>query len=144
MFRRMIFLFCCVALSCSLFGCFAHPYVGKSLSRSFPHNKYDEMPTKNILCITSSNGDKVYFNYTLTKNGNEYTIEGTMNPELRVQSYPDITLYLILVNRGTIVESIRLNTLTSVSTSDVKFSKTFTTEEEFKFITFFYNFKYNS
>lgn len=143
MLYRLASLVCFFFLSLSLTGCLAHPYVGKSLSSSFPHHKYYEgMPAKNSFCITSSQGDNIYFNYTLTSEGNTYTIKGEMIPDFKVQDYPDMNIHLLLVNRGIVVEAIRLNTVKDGISPEVRFSKTFTTDNVFRFITFAYSFRY--
>ena len=143
MFYRSIFLACSFFLAFILTGCLAHPYVGRSISSSVPHHKYcDNMPTKNSLCIPSTSGDKVYFNYTLSGDGNRYTVSGEMIPSFRAHHYPTIKLYLLLVNKGIVVDVIRLNTLNSL-TSEVKFDKTFTTDKPFRFVTFTYELLYH-
>lgn len=144
MLYRLASLVCCFFFTLTLTGCLAHPYIGKSLSSSLPHHKYYEgMPAQNSLCITSRQGDNVYFNYTLTSEGNTYTINGEMIPGFRVLDYPDINIHLLLVNKGIIVEAIRLNTMHSGITPEIRFSKTFTTDKTFRFITFAYNIRYS-
>lgn len=143
MFRRMLSLMCCLFLTLSLTGCLTHHYVGKTISSSVPHNKYyADMPTKNSLCMPSSSGENVYFNYTLSGEGNTYTITGEMVPGFKAEDYPDIKLYLLLVNRGVIVDVVRLDTLHNGFAPEVKFDKTFTTDKTFRFVTFTYHFVY--
>ena len=100
------------------------------------------MPTKNSLCIPSTSGDNVYFNYTLTGEGNTYTVSGEMIPSFRAQEYPNLNIYLLLVNRGVVVDVIRLNTLARGFSPEVKFDKTFTTDNPFRFVTFTYEIIY--
>ena len=136
-------LLCCVVLIFSVAGCFAHPYVGRNLSSSFPHNKYQEgMPTKNSLCIPTTNGDKVYFHYTLDGSDGVYNIAGEMISGVSMQNFQDVKIYLLLVNRGVIVEAVALDTLSGGFGSGVKFGKTFKCDNQFRFITFSYKFIY--
>ena len=143
MFYRSVLLAFSFFLAFILTGCFAHPYVGRSISRSVPHNKYYEgMPTKNSLCIPSTSGDNICFNYTLSGEGNTYTVSGEMVPSFKANDYPNLNLYLLLVNGGIVVDVIRLNTLNTHLTSTVKFDKTFTTDKPFRFVTFTYEIRY--
>ena len=100
------------------------------------------MPTKNSLCIPTTNGDNVYFYYTLDGKDGIYNITGEMISGVSMQSFQDVKIYLLLVNRGTVVEAIRLDTLHGGFGSEVKFGKDFKTDTQFKFITFSYKFIY--
>lgn len=119
------------------------PYEGLHLSHSYPHSTYSGMPILETINIGMTNGWTSTFHYSLQPKGNNnYSIKGTMVLSKSVDRYSDINVYLLLLNKGNVVKSIRMNTTTRDLNSSINFFKEFEADEEFEAITFTFKFIY--
>ena len=142
--KRGFLIVLCMSMVFMLVSCVS-PYEGKHLSRSFPHSMYNGLPLMETITMGSTNGSTVTFNYNMEPRGeNKYFIEGSMDMTSRVEKYSDIDIYLLLIDKGTIVKAIRMNASSTGFAEKILFFKEFETDKKFNALTFNFHVKYYS
>jgi len=145
-YRKLLY----VAISCFFVfivsGCsFKSPYVGRYISYNFPHGVYKGDPVYDSIKIENSGHGSVEIAYSLIPEGeNTYKIKGEMTPQHHASNIISVDLYLLLINHGIVVDAHCVNAFSNAIGNKIVFSKTFTTKEDFKAMTFHYFYRYGS
>lgn len=129
-----------------LSGCVKERFVGKYVSTTFPVIEFTENNGAGSLSLISNKGNTTGgFNIVASLNklhNNRYILHADVTPTLNMEKFLETSFYLILLDSGQIVRSIRVPSTVNVSSNDIIINKDFENNVPFDSFTFFYQTKF--
>lgn len=129
-------------LMLAMVGCIKERYIGQYVSTTFPVIEFTDNSGTGAISLISNKGDKNGgFDIVASLNklsNNKYIIHADVTPTFWVDSFLETSFYLILLDAGEIVRSIRVPSAVHVSTNKISINKEFENDIYFDSFTFFY------
>lgn len=142
--KRYMFI---IILTLSIVGCVKERYIGQHVSINFPSIEFINNTGAGALSLVSNRGNRnTGFDIVASLNklsNNKYIIHADVTPTFWIDSFLETSFYLILLDAGEIVRSIRVPSAVHVSTNKISINKEFENDVPFDSFTFFYQMRYS-